>query len=703
MLWPAKRHFAPLQAIHRQTLFRAGMVELPASHHLGPPQMMPTSSHALTSRLLRIAACCYVAILATSVVIAVAAEPQTVRLLTIGNSFSGNAMEYLDELVEAGGHRLVLKQATIGGATMQRHLDHLAAHQMDPKAGLYSDGKSLDDLLAAEPWDFITMQQASIKSHDVANYRPSARQLHDYVHERAPNAEIVFHETWAYRADDPRFQVKSPKSGEPRTQREMYEGLRSAYETIGKELRMRLVPVGGAFIAADEDSTWGYKVMPRPKLDYPAIPPQPHSLHVGWKWTESRGKQFPSIDGHHAGAAGKYLAGCVFYEFLYGESSVGLKFVPPQIDAAYACFLQETAHAVVAARRDERRAPNSSSSSNPERVRVSDDGRGFELADSGRSFVPWGFNYDHDEAGRLIEDYWDLEWPKVEADFREMHDLGANVVRIHLQLGKFLEAPDRPNRRSLARLGDLLKLAESNRLYLDLTGLACYHKQDVPPWYDALDEQARWKAQAVFWEAVASKCAASNAVFCYDLMNEPISPGGQGKVADWLGPALGDKHFVQRIALEARGRERPEIARAWIELLAAAVRKHDQNHLVTVGLVDWSLDRPGLTSGFVPQKVCDPLDFVAVHLYPKSGKVDEAIETLRGFDLGKPIVIEEMFPLGCSLAELDEFVTRSKPPAAGWIGFYWGKRPEEYGDKSIAEAITKSWLEYFVRRAKEHR
>lgn len=662
---------------------------------------IPSNRSARSAQALAIAL--LVATALTSAAQTGAAEPKTVRLLTVGNSFSANAMEYLDELTEAGGHRLVLKQATIGGATMQRHLDHLAAHAKDPKAGLYADNRSLDDLLAAEPWDFITMQQASIKSHDVANYRPSAKQLYDYIRERAPNAEVVFHETWAYRADDPRFQVAEPKPGEPRTQREMYEGLRSAYEAVGKELGIRLVPVGDAFIAADEDSTWGYKIAPRPQLDYPAIPPQPHSLHVGWKWTESRGKQVPSIDGHHASAAGKYLAGCVFYEFLFDESPVGLKFVPPQVDAEYARFLQETAHAAVAARRDDERASSTPTSSKLERVRVSDDGRGFTLADSGRPFVPWGFNYDHDESGRLIEDYWHSEWPKVEADFREMRDLGANVVRVHLQLGKFLEAADRPNERSLTRLGDLLKLAESNRLYLDLTGLACYHKQDVPAWYDALDEQARWKAQAVFWEAVASTCAASDAVFCYDLMNEPVSPGGQGKAADWLGPALGDKHFVQRIALEARGRERPEIARAWIELLAAAVRKHDRNHLVTVGLVDWSLDRPGLTSGFVPQKVCGPLDFVAVHLYPKSGKVDEALETLKGFDLGKPIVIEEMFPLGCSLTELDEFVTRSKPPAAGWIGFYWGKRPEDYGDKTIAEAITKSWLEYFVRRAKEHR
>ena len=45
------------------------------------------------------------------------------------------------------------------------------------------------------------------------------------------------------------------------------------------------------------------------------------------------------------------------------------------------------------------------------------------------------------------------------------------------------------------------------RLYLDLTGLGCYHKKDVPAWYDKLAEKDRWDGQARFWEAVAGRCA----------------------------------------------------------------------------------------------------------------------------------------------------------------------------------------------------
>src|SRR5688572_32483330 len=105
------------------------------------------------------------------------------------------------------------------------------------------------------------------------------------------------------------------------------------------------------------------------------------------------------------------------------------------------------------------------------RIKISGDSKGFVLATTGKPFVPWGFNYDHDERGRLIEDYWFDEWSKVESDFAEMKQLGANVARVHLQFGKFMRSADTPNEKSLGQLGRLLMLAERLGLYLDLTGL----------------------------------------------------------------------------------------------------------------------------------------------------------------------------------------------------------------------------------------
>jgi hypothetical protein len=334
-------------------------------------------------------------------------------------------------------------------------------------------------------------------------------------------------------------------------------------------------------------------------------------------------------------------------------------------------------------------------------VVVAKDLKGFVFVKHDKAFSPWGFNYDHDEKGRLIEDYWEAEWEKVERDFRSMKKLGANVVRIHLQVGKFMDAAEKPNKKSLAQLGRLVKLAEETGLYLDLTGLGCYHKFDVPEWYDKLEERDRWNAQAQFWQSVAATCAESPAIFCYDLMNEPVVPGGKRKLGDWLGPAFGGKHFVQVITLDQKDRPRLDIARQWVKHLAAAIRSKDKRHLITVGLVDWSLDRPGLTSGFVPEKIVDELDFLCVHLYPEKGKLEDAIKTLKGFSVGKPVVIEETFPLKCSIAEFGQFIEQSEKHSAGVIGFYWGKTPDELrGSKKIEDAMTLGWLEFFEKRAK---
>jgi hypothetical protein len=319
---------------------------------------------------------------------------------------------------------------------------------------------------------------------------------------------------------------------------------------------------------------------------------------------------------------------------------------------------------------------------------------------SEKPFVPWGFNYDHDDKGRLLEDYWEIEWPKVEVDFVQMKKLGANVVRVHLQLGKFMEGPDKANEKALGRLTKLVELAESTGLYLNLTGLGCYHKEDVPEWYDKLTEKARWDVQAKFWEAVAGRCVDSPAIFCYDLMNEPLVPGGRRNDGEWLGPAFGGKHFVQFISLDQNERPRSDIARQWIDHLVTAVRKVEKRHLITVGLVDWSLDRKGLTSGFIPEKVTEQLDFVSVHLYPEAGKLAEGTAALKGFAVGKPIVVEETFPLKCSPKELNEFIEKSGKDVAGWISFYWGKPPEELRrSKEIRDAILLQWLEFFEERA----
>jgi hypothetical protein len=279
---------------------------------------------------------------------------KTVRVLTVGNSFSQNATHYLGDIAKAAGDTLILHGDNVGGSRMELHWGKVQSFEKDPtdKNGLYSGGKSLRDDLKGAHWDVVTFQQASIKSHDIATYRPFAKQLSDYIRQHAPDATLLLHETWEYRVDDPRFAVKEPKAGEPKTQDEMYAGLSNAYATIAKELGVRRIPVGDAFHLANRDAKWGYRA---PAMPFDAknakageVPEQLHSLNVGWKWTKQKdGTVKLAMDGHHANTAGEFLGACVWYEVIFGKSVEANPFVPPGLDPEYAKFLRATAHRAV--------------------------------------------------------------------------------------------------------------------------------------------------------------------------------------------------------------------------------------------------------------------------------------------------------------------------------------------------------------------
>jgi len=354
-------------------------------------------------------------------------------------------------------------------------------------------------------------------------------------------------------------------------------------------------------------------------------------------------------------------------------------------------------------RLSERAKGDNGTSSRLELIRLSKDGTQFVSAKSGARFIAWGFNYDHDHSGRLLEDYWQAEWPTVGEDFNEMKDLGVNVVRIHLQVARFMTGPDRPNNEALGQLTRLLDLAENTGLYLDITGLGCYHKHDVPAWYDGMDERERWAVQVRFWEAVAETCAKSDAVFCYDLMNEPILPGADKQESEWLAGEFGGKYFVQRITLDLAGRTREQVAQIWVDKLVAAIRKHDSRHMVTVGVIPWAHTFPKAKPLFYSKQVGENLDFVSVHFYPKKGEIDRALTALKAYQVGKPVVIEETSPLWCSEEEFDAFVDGSRASVDGYIGFYWGKTIQEYSQPNtdMAGSIMRNWLKYFRAKGPE--
>jgi hypothetical protein len=115
------------------------------------------------------------------------AAEKTVKVLAVGNSFSANALRYFSDIVKASGNKTVAMNAMIGGCDMERHMRHADAFEKNPEdteGHPYPGKKSLKELLTAEKWDFVTIQQASPKelpARDVSSARRAADRLHPQV------------------------------------------------------------------------------------------------------------------------------------------------------------------------------------------------------------------------------------------------------------------------------------------------------------------------------------------------------------------------------------------------------------------------------------------------------------------------------------------------------------------------------------------
>lgn len=308
--------------------------------------------------------------------------------------------------------------------------------------------------------------------------------------------------------------------------------------------------------------------------------------------------------------------------------------------------------------------------------RITVSGSKFVVSGTGETFTPWGFGYDRDWEYRLLEDYWSDERDKVEQDFDELQALGANVVRISLQYHRFMDGPSSPNEANLSRLKDLVGLAEIRGIYLDIVGLGSFRPEDDAAWYVDLPEQERWAAQANFWETIAATLADRPGVFAFNLMNEPVVAGERLARGAWVDPyEIEGLHYVHYISLDPGGRDRTDIAVDWVRQMKQAIRMHDRQTPITVGM--FPLLGLADASGFSPTRMAAEVDFIAVHLYPPAGRIDETLAMLERYDVGLPIVIEEVFPLNSGLDDYRSFLESSRAIADGWISFYWGETDDD--------------------------
>lgn len=199
-------------------------------------------------------------------------QPDTLSVFFLGNSYTYyNNLPGMVEAISLALPGPVVRTAshTHGGFTLRGHLEdgHVPGVFLEP---------------AEMSWDHVVLQEQSALGAmpltvlaggiaDPGRFHDAVRELTGLV--RGQGSELVLYMTWAKQ----RFPDQLPE-------------LVNAYEAIGLELGVSLAPVAKAWATVFDE---------RPDI----------ALYL--------------MDGSHPSATGTFLAACVFYAELTGESPIG--------------------------------------------------------------------------------------------------------------------------------------------------------------------------------------------------------------------------------------------------------------------------------------------------------------------------------------------------------------------------------------------
>lgn len=165
------------------------------------------------------------------------------KILAIGNSFSEDALAYLHDMAAADGRAVECVNLSIGGCSLQRHCENIDRDAPDysyQKNGTDTGRKTSIREALREPWDCITIQQASHDSGIPETYTPYLEKLLSYIRGNSKDTPIYFHQTWAYEIDSPHEAFTRYH----RNQMEMYDALSVISDQIHRKFLLPIIPSG---------------------------------------------------------------------------------------------------------------------------------------------------------------------------------------------------------------------------------------------------------------------------------------------------------------------------------------------------------------------------------------------------------------------------------------------------------------------------
>lgn len=244
-----------------------------------------------------------------------------IKILTIGNSFSDDAVEhYLYQIGVANGDTLIIGNLAVGGASLEMHYNNFIENspsysyrKIVSGVRIVTEETTLEYGIKDEEWDYISLQQVSQNAGVYDTFFPYFPHLIDYVKSLAinPNMKLTFHMTWAYaqNATHPGF------ANYERSQLEMYKAIVSTTNRIVAEYGIStIIPAGTAIQNAR---------------------------------TSSLGDTMCSDGFHLEPTYGRYTAACTWYEALTGNCVVGNSYEPDTIPNFKTFVAQLSAHFAV--------------------------------------------------------------------------------------------------------------------------------------------------------------------------------------------------------------------------------------------------------------------------------------------------------------------------------------------------------------------
>lgn len=239
----------------------------------------------------------------------------TLRILAVGNSFSADAVEQnLWELLDAADIPAVVGNVYAPGSYLAHHWNRAVGDKAEyryfkrtEEGSVSLESQTLSQGVLDEQWSIISLQQASDLSGMYDTYFPYLPDLMEWIEERS-DAEIVFHQTWAYPANS----------------------THDAFANYGKDQMMMFEAIVDAVSRATE--ACGIKTV----------------IPVGTAVQNARTSRLGDTlnrDGLHLELTyGRFLAACVWFETLTGLDVRKNPYRPASVPEETAVLCREAAH-----------------------------------------------------------------------------------------------------------------------------------------------------------------------------------------------------------------------------------------------------------------------------------------------------------------------------------------------------------------------